>query len=67
MKKKKHLSIRFEDPILLAKFRYVCKSEERSANGQVLIYIRKTVAAYEKVNGLIEKSEYSLFMDDNEV
>ncbi len=48
MYKIKHLSVRIESD-LLKKFKYVCKYEDRSANGQILSFIRKFV------NDLVQK------------
>lgn len=53
MDKMRHLSVRIEDS-LLKKFRYACKYEDRSANGQILSFIRNFVAEFEKEHGKIE-------------
>ncbi len=53
MNKIKHLSVRIENS-LLKKFRYVCKYEDRSANGQILNFIRNFVNEFEKEHGKIE-------------
>ena len=52
-KRNKHLGIEI-DPILHYKLHYVCKYEGRSANGQILYLIRKSIASFEKKNGEIE-------------
>ena len=53
MDKIRHLSVRIENS-LLKKFRYVCKYEDRSANGQILNFIRNFVNEFEKEHGKIE-------------
>ena len=53
MNKVRHLSVRIEDN-LLRKFRYACKYEDRSANGQILNFIRNFVNEFEKEHGKIE-------------
>lgn len=53
MDKLKHISVRIENS-LLKKFRYVCKYEDRSANGQILNFIRNFVNEFEKEHGKIE-------------
>ncbi len=52
----KHLSLRI-DSEMLKKFRYVCKYDARSANSQLLVYIRKSIAEFEKEHGEIEIEE----------
>jgi hypothetical protein len=54
----KHLSVRIE-PDLLKKFRFACKYEDRSANGQILNFIRKFVEDFEQSHGEIDTSEIS--------
>ena len=49
----RHLSVRIEDD-LLKKFRYACKYEDRSANGQILNFIRNFVNEFENNHGEIE-------------
>ena len=39
---------------LMDKFRYVCKYEGRSAQGQLLIYIRRMVESFESKHGPID-------------
>ena len=53
MDKIRHLSVRIENS-LLKKFRYACKYEDRSANGQILNFIRNFVNEFEKEHGKIE-------------
>ncbi len=53
----KHLSVRI-DADQLAKFRYICKYNGRSANGQLITYIRHTVEDFERKHGKIELEEY---------
>ena len=49
----RHLSVRIENS-LLKKFRYACKYEDRSANGQILNFIRNFVNEFEDNHGKIE-------------
>ena len=51
----RHLSVRIEDD-LLKKFKYACKYEDRSANGQILNFIRTFVNEFENNHGEIELS-----------
>ncbi len=53
MKNIKYLSLRI-DKELLSKFHYICKYEGRSANSQILIYIRKAIKNFEKTYGEIK-------------
>ena len=53
MDKIRHLSVRIENS-LLKKFRYACKYEDRSANGQILNFIKNFVNEFEKEHGKIE-------------
>ncbi len=53
MLKEKHLSLRI-DAEMLRKFRSVCAYEGRSANSQLLIFIRDAIAKFEKEHGTIE-------------
>ena len=53
MKEQKHLSLRI-DAETLRKFHCVCEYEGRSANRQILVYIREAVAKFEKEHGTIE-------------
>lgn len=39
--------------LLLAKFRYICKYEGRSAQSQLLLYIRRAVESFENKHGEI--------------
>ena len=48
----RHLSLRIDDETL-KKFRYVCESDGRSANGQLLVYIRTAIRKFEEENGEI--------------
>ena len=56
MDDKKHLSLRISESIL-KKFRFVCEYEGRSANSQLLVFIRDSIAAFEKEHGPIEPDE----------
>ncbi|MDR1364070.1 MAG: ParD-like family protein [Oscillospiraceae bacterium] len=55
----KHLSVRIEDE-LLKKFRFVCEQENRSANGQILNFIRNFVKDFESNQGEIDVSRLNL-------
>ena len=52
MKKPKHIGIRIEND-LHYKLHYVSKYEGRSANGQILYLVRKSIAEFEEKNGEI--------------
>ncbi len=52
MNKIRHLSLRIDDE-MLRKFRYVCAYDQRSANGQLLIFIRSFIAHFEDKHGKI--------------
>jgi len=54
--KLKDFSLRIEAE-LLQKLHYVAKSEDRSANGEILQLIRKRVQEFEKEHGVIETEE----------
>ena len=47
------------DPELLDKFHVVAAYEGRSANGQMLVLIRKCIEGYEKEHGLINVGKKS--------
>ena len=49
----KHFGLRV-DGDTLAKFRYVCNYEGRSANSQLIQLMRKFIADYEQEHGKIE-------------
>lgn len=49
----RHLSVRIKDD-LLKKFRYACRYEDRSANRQILNFIRNFVSKFEKEHGKID-------------
>ena len=49
----RHLSIRIKDD-LLKKFRYACKYEDRSANRQILNFIRNFVKDFEEKHHKID-------------
>ena len=56
MKKKRetrHLSLRI-DPETLEKFHYICDYEGRSANAQLLVYIRETIRRFDAEHGPIQ-------------
>ena len=48
----RHLSLRIDDETL-KKFRYICEFDGRSANGQLLVYIRTAIRKFEEENGEI--------------
>ena len=52
----KHFGLRV-DGAILAKFRYVCGYEGRSANSQIIQLMLKFIADYEKENGKINLDE----------
>ena len=52
----KHLSLRINDE-MLKKFRYVCEYAGRSANSQMLVYIRNAIQRFEETHGEIKTSE----------
>lgn len=54
----KHFSLRI-DETALAKFRYVCTYDARSANGHLVNYIRTTVKDFEKEYGEIKDEDLS--------
>ncbi|MFI3116301.1 MAG: Arc family DNA-binding protein [Clostridia bacterium] len=56
MKDVKHLSLRIENE-MLQKFKSVCAYEGRSANSQLLIFIRNSISEFEKEHGKIEIDE----------
>lgn len=58
----KNLTLRIEDDLLL-KFRYVCSSEDRSANYVLLRLIRQQIQHYEKKNGPITEEDLAQFAD----
>ena len=49
----KHFGLRVDGGIL-AKFRYVCDYEGRSANSQIIQLMLKCIADYEREHGKIE-------------
>lgn len=52
----KHFGLRVDGDIL-AKFRYVCGYEGRSANSQIIQLMLKFIADYEKENGKIDLTD----------
>ena len=53
MKKQKHISIRI-DAVVLKKFHYVAKYDDRSASGQIMYLIHKNIRDFEELHGQIE-------------
>jgi|GEM_PF-903090 hypothetical protein len=49
----KHFGLRV-DGVTLAKFRYVCGHEGRSANSQIIQLMLKSISEYERTHGKIE-------------
>ena len=56
MKKNKHISIRIDEDVL-QKFHYVSKYEDRSASGQIMYLINKSIREFEEKHGAIELPE----------
>lgn len=52
----KHFGLRVDGDIL-AKFRYVCGYEGRSANSQIIQLMLKCIADYEKEHGKIDPND----------
>ena len=50
----KHLSLRIDEE-LLEQFRYVCDYYGRSANGQLLFMIRRTVEQFQRQHGPLQR------------
>lgn len=55
MKDIKHLSLRINSD-MLEKFKYICEFEGRSANSQLLYFIRQAIINFEKEHGDIDKN-----------
>jgi len=53
MKKQKHISIRI-DEITLKKFHQVAKYDDRSASGQIMYLINKSIRDFEEQHGIID-------------
>lgn len=53
IKKDKHFGFRIDDELHYKIF-YIAGAEGRSGTGQIIYYLRKCVAEYEKKNGVIE-------------
>jgi len=51
--KQKHISIRIDDETL-KKFHYVAKYDDRSASGQIMFLINKSVRDFEEKHGKIQ-------------
>ena len=54
--REKHFGLRVDGEIL-AKFRYVCGYEGRSANSQIIQLMLRCIADYEKDHGKIELND----------
>lgn len=53
MEKQKHLSIRI-DEVVLKKFHHIAKYDDRSASGQIMYLINKSIRDFEKAHGEID-------------
>jgi len=53
MNPQKHISIRIDEKTLL-KFHYVAKYDDRSASGQIMFLINKSIRDFEETHGKIE-------------
>jgi len=56
MKKQKHISIRIDEAIL-RKFHYISKYDDRSASGQIMFLINKSIRDFEEKHGEIDLSD----------
>jgi len=56
LKKEKHISIRINEETL-KKFHYVSKYDDRSASGQIMFLINKSIRDFEEKHGQIELTE----------
>lgn len=56
MKKHKHMSIRV-DEMTLKKFHHVARYDDRSASGQIMFLINKSIRDFEEKHGAIEFSD----------
>jgi len=52
MKKQKHISIRIDEAIL-NKFHHIAKYDDRSASGQIMYLINKSIRDFEEKHGAI--------------
>lgn len=52
MSKQKHISIRIDEETL-RKFHYVAKYDDRSASGQIMFLINKSIRGFEEKHGQI--------------
>ena len=58
MKKQKHISIRI-DEVVLKKFHHVSKYDDRSASGQIMFLINKSIRDFEEKHGEIDVQDES--------
>lgn len=56
MKKQKHISIRIDEEVL-QKFHYISKYDDRSASGQIMYLINKSIRDFEEKHGVIELTQ----------
>jgi len=65
VEKQKHISIRIDEETL-RKFHFVSKYEDRSASGQIMFLINKSIRDFEERNGAIILTEDVNDTDKNE-
>lgn len=53
MKQQKHISIRIDEETL-QKFHYIAKYDDRSASGQIMFLINKSIREFEEKHGEIK-------------
>ena len=53
VKKQKHISIRV-DEVTLKKFHHISRYDDRSASGQIMYLINKSIRDFEKIHGKID-------------
>ena len=56
MKNTKHISIRIEEETL-KKFHHIAKYDDRSASGQIMYLINKSIREFEEAHGHINLSD----------
>jgi hypothetical protein len=56
----RHIGIRIEDPDLHYKLHYIARYEGRSANGQILYLIRKSIEDFESKHDKIEPPKITM-------
>ena len=58
MKKQKHISIRI-DELTLKKFHHISRYDDRSASGQIMFLINKSIRDFEEKHGEIDVQDES--------